>query len=610
MDLPNENKMTSQNQQTLQTLPSELQSKIFGHFQFPIEKRISSQFNSLSDIVTENRINELNKQFPYWQEFPTKALVHFTKEGNLDKIKFILHYADKTLVYYQRLANIAAEYGYVRILHFLNKRSKLDWSLIAAFGASYGYINIVEYAEHQTIEPIDWNLVAIYSARTGRLSFIKYARGKGIGLSHAVIVNAVQNNHLNVVKYILNTTNISGFWDEYIPENWNNIAHISLYNGYFKLFKYIETQTSVLNWGYLASFVSIKGDLDMFIYFENKANGAIDYNSAILIAARNGNIPIINYIKDKIQVIWPDIAIQGSIGGHFNVVDYSYSQNPGSFTNEQLQNNADEAAKNGNMDIIKFIELILNRKHSKLNWNNIAIFSAKDGQKDILQYALFENYKEQSSGRAPSLEFNWQVIIENTAASGKLDLFIWFLNYLSKIIDVKTLAWTAILNSSMNRHTIKFINYISNNFRENINYNEVSSEAAVNDNLKIIIFIERLIGTINMDWQLIAEIGASSDNLRIVKFAAEENAKKIGTPSLENALNWNDIVLNSLENDDLDILKYADEMSNGNLDWNNIADLAIETQHIELIRYLVSIGHLSQEFLTGLEENEPEEDFE
>jgi len=162
-----------------------------------------------------------------------------------------------------------------------------------------------------------------------------------------------------------------------------------------------------------------KEDL-LFLFKNNRLN----YNEAMIIAAKNGHIDIVKLMLEKGTTNYNEAMIIAAKNGHIDIVKLMLEKGTTNY-NEAMIN----AAKNGHIDIVK---LMLEKGAKNYDWTMIN--AAKNGHIDIVKLLL----------EYGATDYDWTMI--NAAGNGHIDIVKLMLEKGATDYD-----WTMI-NAAKNGH--------------------------------------------------------------------------------------------------------------------------------------------------------------
>ena len=121
------------------------------------------------------------------------------------------------------------------------------------------------------------------------------------------------------------------------------------------------------------------GNLEMVKYCV--ANGCIIHTSACALAAQNGQLECLKYLREEVKAPWNwATAAHAAKNGHLHILEYLVERKYDQFNASACS----DAASNGHLDCLKFLH-----ETAKAPWDSYAIYVAdENNQPECLQYLL------------------------------------------------------------------------------------------------------------------------------------------------------------------------------------------------------------------------------
>ena len=210
------------------------------------------------------------------------------KTGDLDLVKYCI---GKGADNYNIIGIKAAINGHLHIIKYLTEFGITCYMSMVEFAAENGHLDVVKYIVELGVECSQ--SIAEFAALGGHLDILKYAVKLGIVKDYRVIItNAIDRNHFDVVKYIVEL----GF------NNYKQIAIDATYANNLDIVKY-AIELGATNYEEIKDTAKALGNWKIENYVDNIITKSLDgYNIVNLIIAfyKNENLEqYINKIKPE-----------------------------------------------------------------------------------------------------------------------------------------------------------------------------------------------------------------------------------------------------------------------------------------------------------------------
>lgn len=131
-----------------------------------------------------------------------EIIVSATIGGHIDII-IDIHDITTSEISWERIADVAVEYGYLDIVKYAVEMGADDYNSMTEIAASNGHMDIIKYLA--TISDLDWDNVALSMAASTNttLDNIIYAIQHGATNVEDILYAAAENGYVDIVKYII-----------------------------------------------------------------------------------------------------------------------------------------------------------------------------------------------------------------------------------------------------------------------------------------------------------------------------------------------------------------------------------------------------------------------